>query len=402
LEYFLSLTEYYRQFVPFYAVRAAPLRQLATELTKGIRKENQKRAVKAETVKVPLPTEKQMESFNQLKDALSSEQFLIHDDSHVPLMMAIDASYEFGYGVTLYQVPAVTMEDHEITVEQVQQGKYDRRLDSVVMFLSKELTPAEIVYWPTELETAALVFVVKKTRHLIEANDFPTIIHTDDVAVKHVAHSGSLKTTSSERANMRLIRASQYLSQFRLDVRYKLGKENIASDALSRLKQLLTKVDIFTVNADIIPDQDRPEETQSFIQMSPEFVKEWSGALRVDRHYRSIFAELLEKMGNANEVKSYGWLMKKVEGELLLFVYKGDHGGLRACIPTALVKKVLMAAHDLQAHPGVENTFSNLRDQFYMPRMSAQVRSYVLACPECVRKRMAHHNLQTVWTIATY
>jgi len=392
LEYFLGLTGYYRQFVPFYALRAAPLRQLATELTKGIRMANQKRAVKAESVKVPLPpTEKQLESFNQLKEALSSEQFLVHDDSQVPLMMAIDASYEFGFGVTVYQVPAVTMEDDNVTVEQIQQGDYDRRKDRVVMFLSKELTPAETVYWPTELETAALVFAVKKTRHLIEANDFPTIVHTDHVAVKHVAHATSLKTTSPERANMRLIRASQYLSQFRLDVRYKPGKENVAADALSRLKQFPSKVDIFTVHADIIPDQDRPEGTQSFIQMSPDFIEKWSTALREDRHYRSIFAELHDKIAGAEEVESYGWMLKVIGGHPLLFVRKGDHGGLRACIPTTLAKDVLTAAHDLQAHPGVENTFSNVRDHFYMPRMSAQVRSYVLACPECARKRTSHH-----------
>src|SRR6202023_3720335 len=45
----------------------------------------------------------------------------------------------------------------------------------------------------------------------------------------------------------------------------------------------------------------------------------------------------------------------------------------------------------MQAHPGVQNTFSNVRDHFYMPRMSAEVRSYVLSCPECARKRTAHH-----------
>ena len=86
------------------------------------------------------------------------------------------------------------------------------------MFLSRELTSAETSYWPTELETSALVFAVKKTRHLVEANDYPTIIHTDHVAVKHIAHSTSIQTSSPERANMRLIRGSQYLSQFRLEV----------------------------------------------------------------------------------------------------------------------------------------------------------------------------------------
>ena len=92
LEYFLGLTGYYRQFVPYYALRAAPLRQLAKELTKDIRKPDQRRAVKAESVHLQAPSKEQLESFQQLKDALSSEQFLIHDDPSVPLMMAVDAS----------------------------------------------------------------------------------------------------------------------------------------------------------------------------------------------------------------------------------------------------------------------------------------------------------------------
>src|SRR5579859_1319146 len=191
LEYFLGLTGYYRQFVPFYSLRAAPLRKLATELVKTIRKPNQKRTTKLEHVKVPNPTEEQLQAFYQLRDALSSEKFLIHDDPTVPLMMSIDASYEYGYGVSVYQVPKVTMEEFDITVERVQKGKYDRRLDRVVMFLSKELTVAETSYWPTELKTSALVFAVKKTRHLVEANDYPTIIYTDHVAVKYIAHATS-------------------------------------------------------------------------------------------------------------------------------------------------------------------------------------------------------------------
>ena len=301
LEYFLGLTGFYRQFVPYYAVRAGPLRQLAKELTKTIRKPDQRRAAKADTVPIPSPTAEQLESFQQLKDALSSEQFLVHDDAHVPLIMAVDASYEFGFGVTVYQVPAETMEENGLDAADVREGKYDWRLDRVVMFLSKELSPAETSYWPTELETSALVFAVKKTRHLVEANDYPTVVHTDHVAVTHVAHSTSLKTSSPKRANMRLIRASQYLSQFRLDVRYRPGKDNIPADALSRIKRVEKKADIFTAAADIIPDQDRAEGAQSIIQISAALAERWAEALKDDRHYRTIYAELRDKLADSGQ-----------------------------------------------------------------------------------------------------
>jgi len=335
LEYFLGLTDYYRQFVPFYSLRAAPLRKLATELAKLIRKPDQRRSAKADSVSVPAPTKEQSESFEQLKDALSSKQFLIHDDPSVLLMLAIDTSYKYGFGMAVYQVPRSTMEEFEMTAEDIQKGDYDRRRDRVVMFLFKELTPAETLYWPTELETFALVFAAKKTRHLIEANDYTTIVYTDHVAVKHIAHSTALKTTLPERANMRLIRGSQYLSQFRLDVRYVPGKDNIVADALSRIKRAPTKVDIFMSVSDIIPDQDRPENSHSCIHMSLEFVGKWSASLRTDRHYRTIFVELSDKIGDADEVEAYGWVLRKYGGEhLLLFVRKGDHGGLCACIPS--------------------------------------------------------------------
>jgi transposase InsO family protein len=100
---------------------------------------------------------------------------------------------------------------------------------------------------------------------------------------------------------------------------------------------------------------------------------------------------LYDKIGEATQIELYGWVLKMVEGHPLLFVYKGDRGGLRACIPLTMVQTVLQAAHDNQGHPGIHNTFSNVRDHFYMPRMSAQVRSYVTACPECARKRTAQH-----------
>jgi len=232
---------------------------------------------------------------------------------------------------------------------------------------------------------------VKKTRHLVEANDYLTIIYTDHVAVRHIAHTTMLKTSSPERANMRLIRGSQYLSQFRLEVRYRPGRENVVEDALSRLKRITDKVDIFTVITDIIPDQNREENTESSIHVSPQLMERWAAGVREDQHYKTIFTELSEKIGGADEVEAYGWVLKKYEEYHLLFVRKGEAGGLRACFPSGLIQDMLKAAHDRQGHPGIETTFSNIRDHFYMPRMSTVVRTYVSSCPECAKKRTANH-----------
>ena len=138
---------------------------------------------------------------------------------------------------------------------------------TLIMFLFKELTSVETLYWPIELETAALVFMIKKSRHLVEANDFLTIIYTDYVAVRYIAHFTSLKTSSLERANMWLIRGSQYLSQFQLNVCYRSGKDNIAADVLSKIKQIQIRVDIFTVITDVISDQNWSEHTIYYLNI---------------------------------------------------------------------------------------------------------------------------------------
>ena len=105
-----------------------------------------------------------------------------------------------------------------------------------IMFLSRLLTAAEKNYWPTELEMAGLVWTIKKVRHLVQSSESPTIVQTDHSAIIEISKQKLITaTTSTMRMNVRLVRASQFLSQFRLDIRHKPGKEHIIPDALSRL-----------------------------------------------------------------------------------------------------------------------------------------------------------------------
>ena len=75
----------------------------------------------------------------------------------------------------------------------------------------------------------------QKIRHMVEAAHQPTIVFTDHSAAISIVRQTSLNTVSTEKLNLRLIRASEYLQRFRFDVRYKPGKTNTVPDALSRL-----------------------------------------------------------------------------------------------------------------------------------------------------------------------
>lgn len=62
------------------------------------------------------------------------------------------------------------------------------------------------------------------------------IIYTDHAAIRRIASQTSLQPTSIEKPNLRLIRASEYLQRFKLNIKHIAGKENIILDAMSRLK----------------------------------------------------------------------------------------------------------------------------------------------------------------------
>lgn len=137
----------------------------------------------------------------------------------------MDASAH-GFGVILYHVAGNEWDE-----------KTPPPRDKIqpILYLSKRLTEAETRYWPTELEVAGLVWLVRKLRHYFEDSKDPIMIFTDHSATTGIAKQVKLETSCTDKANKRLIRASQYLSQFRFTILHRSGKSNIIADALSRL-----------------------------------------------------------------------------------------------------------------------------------------------------------------------
>ena len=150
---------------------------------------------------IDLPTSSKLDAFHHLQGLFSKPTILIHYDPKRQLYADIDASKEFGFGAHVYHIKEGN-------------GNGQKSMESI-LFMSKAISGTETQYWPTELEVAGLVWLIRKICHMVESAEMPTIVHTDHSATTDIVRQSSLTTTTSiDRMNLRLVRASEYLQRF--------------------------------------------------------------------------------------------------------------------------------------------------------------------------------------------
>lgn len=175
LEYYLGLTGYLRSYIYFYAQLASPLQALKTSLLKRAPESGQQRQAYASKTRLEAPSEKELASFHALQEALCRPTMLVHHNPDRVLWIDLDASKEFGFGAVGF---------HAVTEDALPQGKWPTSTSmQPILFLSRLLTTAERNYWPTELEIAGFVWVIKKLRHLVESSRASVIIQMDHAAI---------------------------------------------------------------------------------------------------------------------------------------------------------------------------------------------------------------------------
>ena len=173
LEKYLGLTGYLRQYIPQYAAITKPLQErkiyLNQTATKGASSNARKRI--ASTTKLAMPSPREQNVFHHLQKLFASPSILHHFDERRQLYIDLDASKEFGFGAHIYHSKA---DDKGQSNTPPLSPEDPKQLDKQpIMFLSRLLSDAETRYWPTELEIAGLVWVIKKVRHMIEAATKP-------------------------------------------------------------------------------------------------------------------------------------------------------------------------------------------------------------------------------------
>ncbi len=264
-----------------------------------------------------------------------------------------------------------------------------------ILFLSRLVTSAESRYWPTELELAGIVWVLKKIRHIVEASFGPTIVYTDHGAALGIAKQTTLTTTSTDKLNLRLVRASDYIQRFNLEFRHKPGKQHIVPDALSRLASDNTEENTEDGILDVL-------FTTSLVEMEEGFRKRILDGYKSDLNWKRITETLdAESSGDAAKLPFY-----RGEQELIFRsdgFTTGDHAyePRRLCIPHPVVKDILDMAHG-DGHPGFARCYDRISSSWYIRGLSRYLRDYLKHCPECqvyqTRRHAPYGSLQPILT----
>ncbi|CAN6716288.1 unnamed protein product [Malus baccata var. baccata] len=183
---FLGHAGFYRRFIKDFSKIAQPLcrllqKEVAFEFTKEC-----------------------TESFNQLKELLTTALIIVPPDWSLPFELMCDAS-DYALGAVLGQ-------------------RKDKR-PHVIYYASRTLNDAQLNYSTTEKELLAVVFALDKFRSYLIGTK--VIVSTDHAALKYLL--------TKKEAKPRLIRWILLLQEFEIEIRDKKGSENVVADHLSRM-----------------------------------------------------------------------------------------------------------------------------------------------------------------------
>jgi transposase InsO family protein len=382
LETYLGMAGYFRSYISRYAQIADPLEDRKRTLMRPGPTAGKARKNFAKAAQVAAPTKDELTAFQTLQLIFAKALLLVHHNRERIMFVDLDAAKgEGGFGGMVYHV------DGELSY--IKPGDKitppPRQKVQPILFLSRTLNVHEKRYWPTELEVACLVWILKKIRHLVEASKQPVIVWTDHAATIPIAKQTSLTTSSTDKLNLRLVQAAAYIQRFQLQIYHKPGKDNIVPDALSRLPSKNPQTE-----SEPILDTLFTEPSYAFhilmIEVADDFKTAIATGYDTDRHWKPIIDAVRtnEKKGEGDRTE----LPYEIDDNLL---YSTNHvGERRLVIPDNMVKEVFKQAHDESNHAAFKRAFEKLHG-LTMRRMRHQLEAYIRGCPQCATHQTRRH-----------
>ncbi|KZZ93079.1 Ribonuclease H-like protein [Ascosphaera apis ARSEF 7405] len=380
LETYIGMTQWLRHFIPYYASIIQPLQQRKTRL---LRHAPRGPARKQYVTKTPISdvTTEEREAFDRLQDCFRAPTFLAHPQPDKPLFLETDASKQRGFGGFIYHA--------DLPPNWELDKPPPRTAVHPVLFLSKVLTNAETKLWPTELEVAAVVWLLKQAYRLIQGHKGPLILYTDHSAIVQLYHQSTMHSSTTDKTNPKLARAAEYMQRFELQIYHRPGRLHIVPDALSRLPSRLvtpTTQDDIIFNLLLQAAYPAYAYTATLVAMSDELRQRFLSGYQDDSHWRPVYQQVQQQLKKPPAERPE--LPYTIEDDLLYTI--GLKGESRLVVPRSLIQDVIRQAHDESAHPGIERTIAQLRT-VCIHRLRHNVKLYIRHCKSCLANKTLTH-----------
>lgn len=207
--------------------------------------------------------------------------------------------------------------------------------EKVISYYSHKLTTPQRNYHAAEKEALAALMAIEAFRGYIEGYHFTLV--TDSSALTHIL-------STKWKVGSRCSRWALNLQQFNMTVIHRKGKDNIVPDALSRSIATVIQNDptswYFSLKQKVI---DKPDKFVDF------------------RIENGVLQKFVTAHDDEHDCR-FDWKI----------------------IPTPeSIDAILKSCHDNCFHPGFEKTLQRIKQRYYWPKMSSQVRRYVQQCGTC-------------------
>ena len=348
---FLGLASYYRRFVRDFATIAKPLHRL-TEKTATFEW-----------------THECQEAFAELRQKLCTAPVLVFPDFTKPFLLDTDAS-NTGIGGVLSQLD-------------------DEGKEHVIAFASRTLSKSERRYCVTRRELLAVVVFTEQFRPYLLGRRFT--LRTDH---------GSLSWLQSfKEPEGQLARWLEKLQEYHFDIVHQPGRKHANADSLSRRpceqcgridqdQGMAVAVSPISIDASPIGDKS-PVKLRELQKGDPnlKFVLE-----AIETGERPT-ADAIKSQGREAHQLLQLWDQLVVSGGVLTRRFEDKDGGnilYQWVVPKKQRDEILHHLHDgpLGAHLGENKTLQKLRERFYWPGYSADVKEWCRSCKLCGQRKM--------------
>ena len=261
-------------------------------------------------------------------------------------VLETDASKD-GFGACLFCCKRNNLHDHT----------HNENCLLPISYMSKQYTPAQINYFTMEKELMAGKLAMQKWAQYLRGHEF--IWYTDNACVKW-----------AQKTKGRKLKIAQWMSEmeeFNFKVILQKSKQMKISDCLSRQ---------FSTNAIKItrPDLTALQENDQLLHQIRNFVS-------IDRWPNQP----------NHEIKEFSKIREKLKfgrsGELIII---GDNN-VQTVVPESIKYDVLKNYHDKNGHPGQAQTFQQISQAYYWPRIRNDINEFISTCEKCQKNKPHQH-----------